>query len=335
MKGYSTRRRSDHTQIAKMSKRKTGKDDSTPHENEELSERQSNGKRDKKKQKKARREEMEAAKPQTEKKTHKRKRGDEEDEEDGTSGYNDRGPKDSIKQGVVSNKEKDSKKKKKKKSKKAKKAPSSEDEAEQLSESKSKKEKKASKKEKKEKKKSKKEKKAKKSKGTTAEEKEKASNGDSAKEKEVETGASSATSTSSNGGASDQGGAGWNNWEASSFGDDARKNKFLRLMGAKKTGDTPSQPPQKKGLFGSLRASTAAPEPSAIDSSTEQKITHDLASQFQDALLRRNCRGGIGLDSGTKKSDRSAEPQPHPYTGGKASTKLHIDDYPKSIKFDD
>lgn len=312
-----------------MSKRKTGKDDSTPHENEELS---ANGKRDKKKQKKARREEMEAAKPQTEKKTHKRKRGDEEDEEDGTSGYNDRGPKDSIKQGAVSNKE-DSKKKKKT-SKKAKKAPSSEDEAEKSSESKSKKEKKASKKEKKEKKKSKKEKKAKKNKGTTAEEKEKASNGDSAKEKEVETGASSATSASSNGGASDQGGAaGWNNWEASSFGDDARKNKFLRLMGAKKTGDTPSQPPQKKGLFGSLRASTAAPEPSAIDSSTEQKITHDLTSQFQDALQRRNCRGGIGLDSGTKKSDRSAEPQPHPYTGGKA--KLHIDDYPKSIKFDD
>ncbi|ELR17096.1 uncharacterized protein ACA1_057300 [Acanthamoeba castellanii str. Neff] len=313
--------------VAKMSKRKTGKDDSTPHENEELSERQSNGKRDKKKQKKARREEMEAS-AQTEKKTHKRKRVDEEDEED-TSGYNDRGPKDSIKQGAVSKKDS---KKKKKKSKKAKKAPSSEDDAEKMSEAKAKKEekKKASKKEKK---KSKKEKKAKKSKATT-EEKEKASNGDSAKkEKEVEAGASSATSNSSNGG-SDQGGAGWNNWEASSFGDDARKNKFLRLMGAKKTEDNPSQPPQKKGLFGSLRASSA-PEPSAIDSSTEQKITHDLTSQFQDALQRRNCRGGIGLDSGTKKSDRSAEPQPHPYAGGKASTKLHIDDYPKSIKFDD
>ncbi|ORZ10833.1 hypothetical protein BCR42DRAFT_422116 [Absidia repens] len=100
---------------------------------------------------------------------------------------------------------------------------------------------------------------------------------------------------------------GWNDWNKASFGgDQQKKNKFLRLLGAKKpTNDTTepkdegatsvSTPKQKKkgGLFGSLK--------SAIDEDEGDRIRGELEKQFQDGLQFRKQqqmgrRGGLGFN---------------------------------------
>lgn len=92
-------------------------------------------------------------------------------------------------------------------------------------------------------------------------------------------------------------GAGWNDWNKASFdGDDAKKNKFLRLLGAKKpTAPSQSFTPAKKsgGLYGGLK--------SAIDEDEKERITNDLEKQFDSGLqLRKQMqmgrRGGLGFN---------------------------------------
>lgn len=81
----------------------------------------------------------------------------------------------------------------------------------------------------------------------------------------------------------------WNDWTKASFGgDDAQKNKFLRLLGAKKAGNEAS---------GS--GSSFSNQSSAIDDSVNQKMSKDLEKQFQDGLKMRKQgyggkRGGLG-----------------------------------------
>jgi hypothetical protein len=286
-----------------MSKRKQRPDDSIPHSNEEEVIVPEGGvKKNKKKMKKARKAAMEEQTAQMH--TKKRKIGAKDEENGKTtekeSDYTDHGPKGAILQGATSaNQEKEKKTKKKKGKKKAKK---DSDDADKSGESKKKKKKKDKKK------KQKKEKQQEKTTNDNAGEKEEKE--PPAKEEKAAPSADS---------------AGWNDWQASSFEDEQRKSKFLRLMGAKKPG-AQNQPPKGKGLFGSLRPS----EPSAINATTAEKITHDLASQFDSALQRRNFRGGLGIDTGSKKSDHSTGPHP-----GKGASKLYIDTQPKSVKFDD
>ncbi|CAO3585833.1 unnamed protein product [Absidia cylindrospora] len=99
---------------------------------------------------------------------------------------------------------------------------------------------------------------------------------------------------------------GWNDWNKASFGgDQEKKNKFLRLLGAKKPANdttepkdesaaSASMPKQKKGgLFGSLK--------SAIDEDEGDRIRGDLEKQFQDGLQFRKQqqmgrRGGLGFN---------------------------------------
>lgn len=85
---------------------------------------------------------------------------------------------------------------------------------------------------------------------------------------------------------------GWNNWNNASFnGDDAKKNKFLRLMGAKKTGNQPEK--KKGGLYGGLK--------SAIDEAENHRISHDLEKQFDHGLqfrkqMQKGRHGGLGFN---------------------------------------
>jgi hypothetical protein len=81
----------------------------------------------------------------------------------------------------------------------------------------------------------------------------------------------------------------WNDWTKASFGgDDAQKNKFLRLLGAKKSGNETS---------GS--GSNYSNQSSAIDDNVNQKMSKELEKQFQDGLKMRKQsyggkRGGLG-----------------------------------------
>ncbi|KAJ8663350.1 hypothetical protein O0I10_000589 [Lichtheimia ornata] len=89
---------------------------------------------------------------------------------------------------------------------------------------------------------------------------------------------------------------GWNNWNKASFGgDQQQKDKFLRLLGAKKASNQPSERQQTKksggGLYGSLK--------SAIDEDEKHRISNDLQKQFEDGLRFRKQqqmgrRGGLG-----------------------------------------
>lgn len=86
----------------------------------------------------------------------------------------------------------------------------------------------------------------------------------------------------------------WNDWSKASFGgDDAQKNKFLRLLGAKKAGNDTAPSPHT-GLGDSPQSSH-----SAIDTGFSQRINQDLEKQFQDGLKMRKQqfggkRGGLG-----------------------------------------
>lgn len=101
--------------------------------------------------------------------------------------------------------------------------------------------------------------------------------------------------------------AGWNDWNKASFdGDDAKKNKFLRLLGAKKsTSATATQafvPATVKksggGLYGGLK--------SAIDEDEKQRISNDLEKQFDHGLqfrkqMQMGRRGGLGFNQSEKQ----------------------------------
>lgn len=86
---------------------------------------------------------------------------------------------------------------------------------------------------------------------------------------------------------------GWNNWDKASFGgDDAKKDKFLRLLGAKKS-SSDNQEKKKGGLYGSLK--------SAIDEDENHRISHDLEKQFDHGLqfrkqMQKGRRGGLGFN---------------------------------------
>lgn len=90
---------------------------------------------------------------------------------------------------------------------------------------------------------------------------------------------------------------GWNDWSKASFGgDQAQKDKFMRLLGANKnknkaTSAADDKPKKKGGLYGSLK--------SAIDEDEGAKIANDLEKQFQSGLQFRKQmfsgrRGGLG-----------------------------------------
>ncbi|KAI8997513.1 hypothetical protein BDB01DRAFT_901888 [Pilobolus umbonatus] len=90
--------------------------------------------------------------------------------------------------------------------------------------------------------------------------------------------------------------AGWNNWNKASFGgDDAKKDKFMKLLGAKKKVDLAQsfQPAKKSsGLYGGLK--------SAIDEDEKERIASDLTKQFDDGLqfrkqMQMGRRGGLGF----------------------------------------
>jgi hypothetical protein len=79
----------------------------------------------------------------------------------------------------------------------------------------------------------------------------------------------------------------WNDWAKASFdGDQARKDKFLKLMGGKKGADSKL-----------LVTSTTSPGETAIDH--ESKITNRIQQQFEKSRelhqkLRQGNRGGLG-----------------------------------------
>lgn len=87
---------------------------------------------------------------------------------------------------------------------------------------------------------------------------------------------------------------GWNDWSKASFGgDQAQKEKFMRLLGANKNKAAASADKPKKtgGLYGSLK--------SAIDEDEGARIANDLEKQFQSGLQFRKQmfsgrRGGLG-----------------------------------------
>ncbi|KAH8556824.1 small acidic protein family-domain-containing protein [Umbelopsis sp. PMI_123] len=85
----------------------------------------------------------------------------------------------------------------------------------------------------------------------------------------------------------------WNDWTKASFGgDNAQKNKFLRLLGAKKGSSTTSSPQTTLG-------ESSGTSHSAIDAGFSQKMNQDLEKQFQDGLKMRKQqyggkRGGLG-----------------------------------------
>ncbi len=130
----------------------------------------------------------------------------------------------------------------------------------------------------------------------------------------------------------------WNDWTASSFESDERKNRFLRLMGAKKTETCSANTKGKKGLFGGLTASgstsssSSAALPSAINNNVAKEINNNLESQFDDALWRRGARGGIGFDDSIKKQPHNAAP--HPGNSSSSSAK-RISTTARSMKFED
>ncbi|ORX50887.1 hypothetical protein DM01DRAFT_1337485 [Hesseltinella vesiculosa] len=80
---------------------------------------------------------------------------------------------------------------------------------------------------------------------------------------------------------------GWNDWNKASFGGDmAQKNKFMRLLGAKKQQPSTAQPSS------SIK--------SAIDADEGSRISNNLEKQFNDGLQFRKQqqmgrRGGLGF----------------------------------------
>ncbi|OMJ21177.1 hypothetical protein AYI70_g3623 [Smittium culicis] len=77
----------------------------------------------------------------------------------------------------------------------------------------------------------------------------------------------------------------WNQWEKSSFANDARKNKFLRLMGAKKNGIDANASAAGKPATESSNTYT-----SAIEASTNREISSNLEKQFQMGLEMRKMK---------------------------------------------
>lgn len=72
-----------------------------------------------------------------------------------------------------------------------------------------------------------------------------------------------------------------NNWEGVNLGDDERKQKFLRLMGA-----------SKKEHHGRFVIGDQADKPKHTVAGEEtEKIEHDLEGQFQDGLEKKNDWG--------------------------------------------
>ncbi|KAJ1937921.1 hypothetical protein FBU59_004608 [Linderina macrospora] len=82
--------------------------------------------------------------------------------------------------------------------------------------------------------------------------------------------------------------AGWNNWAAADFGDDARKQKFLKFMGIKKAEPTETA------------TSQSSPFESALTKGGATKIQGELEKQFNAGLAMRQqtqkgFRGGLGF----------------------------------------
>ncbi|OMJ16334.1 hypothetical protein AYI69_g7870 [Smittium culicis] len=77
----------------------------------------------------------------------------------------------------------------------------------------------------------------------------------------------------------------WNQWEKSSFSNDARKNKFLRLMGAKKSGIDVNT-----SAAGKPAAEPSNTYTSAIEASTNKEISSNLEKQFQMGLEMRKMK---------------------------------------------
>jgi len=95
----------------------------------------------------------------------------------------------------------------------------------------------------------------------------------------------------------------------SDFQDEAQKNKFLRLMGAKKPGNQPSTttpvvpppvvpPPSLPTPLSSSVNDTNSEKivkESAINTSVAQKINSDLERQYDLGMKMKGNRGGLGF----------------------------------------
>ncbi|RKP05781.1 small acidic protein family-domain-containing protein, partial [Thamnocephalis sphaerospora] len=86
--------------------------------------------------------------------------------------------------------------------------------------------------------------------------------------------------------ASSAGGSSWNDWSQADFsGDAARKDKFMRLLGAKKAPAGGST--ARKGLYGSLQAGTSG---TAINSNVAQQMEQHMEQQFAAGIRARKDR---------------------------------------------
>ncbi|KAJ2160397.1 hypothetical protein GGF46_002287 [Coemansia sp. RSA 552] len=86
-------------------------------------------------------------------------------------------------------------------------------------------------------------------------------------------------------------GSRWNNWEDAEFESDARKAKFLRLMGIKKDGNDSGS----SGGGGPKKG--PSPFASAITKEGASRIHSDLEKQFGAGIEKRRQggRGGLGF----------------------------------------
>nr|KAG5703658.1 hypothetical protein BaRGS_002532 [Batillaria attramentaria] len=113
-------------------------------------------------------------------------------------------------------------------------------------------------------------------------------------------------------------------WNTTMFESSDRQEKFLRLLGGMKKGSTPGPAAGgKKGLFGSLKASSSPSVggQSALAYDQAQIMNRRLESDFERALAFRGGQRGVGLGF-----------QPDPAEG----KKFHIDIHKSaSKKFDD
>ncbi|KAJ1941761.1 hypothetical protein GGF37_003407, partial [Kickxella alabastrina] len=89
--------------------------------------------------------------------------------------------------------------------------------------------------------------------------------------------------------------SGWNNWADADLGSEARKNKFLRLMGVRNVGN--ALPP-------TAAASLSSPFESAITKQGASRINQDLQKNFDIAMSKHvqapygggaGKRGGLGF----------------------------------------
>ncbi|KAJ1993761.1 hypothetical protein H4R33_000553 [Dimargaris cristalligena] len=88
----------------------------------------------------------------------------------------------------------------------------------------------------------------------------------------------------------------WTDWSQADFGaNDKRKNKFLRLMGAKKTPEVnPTNP--KKNLLGTLAGAGSSDTTASLSRSAVAKVNQNLSQQFTQGLqMRKNRQGGLGF----------------------------------------